>query len=206
MKVKLYFLFFLILPTFVFSQGSNLQFNQVLNLKNGDTYTVPTGKVVKVESIYSDYHNLSVVYNYIGCDQVSGTRCYYKLNNTSYSVHPGLPNNPFAMYQIGDLIARLSVNGQGFNYVNDTLYTMYSGIYCGSQNPYNACSPAVNVGLNPERGVIDDRNLPIWLKEGKQIAISALVPENYYNPPNLTQPYVRGSGTFITAIEFNIVP
>jgi hypothetical protein len=110
------------------------------------------------------------------------------------------------MYQIGDLIARLSVNGQGFNYVNDTLYTMYSGIYCGSQNPYNACSPAVNVGLNPERGVIDDRNLPIWLKEGKQIAISALVPENYYNPPNLTQPYVRGSGTFITAIEFNIVP
>jgi hypothetical protein len=116
------------------------------------------------------------------------------------------PNNPFAMYQIGDLIARLSVNGQGFNYVNDTLYTMYSGIYCGSQNPYNACSPAVNVGLNPERGVIDDRNLPIWLKEGKQIAISALVPENYYNPPNLTQPYVRGSGTFITAIEFNIVP
>jgi hypothetical protein len=206
MKAKLYFLFFLILPTFVFSQGSNLQFNQVLNLKNGDTYIVPAGKVVKVESIYSDYYNLSVVYNYIGCDWVNGSRCYYKLPSTTYSNHPGLPNIPFAMYQIGDLIARLSVNGQGYNYVNDTLYTMNSYIYCGSQNQSNACPQVVYIGLNPERGVIDDRNLPIWLKEGKQIAISALVSENYYNPPNLTQPYVRGSGTFITAIEFNIVP
>ncbi len=34
----------------VYSQG-NLQFNQVLNLVPGSSYTVPTGKVVKIESI-----------------------------------------------------------------------------------------------------------------------------------------------------------
>ncbi len=34
-----------------FAQGGNLQFNQVLNITPGMSYTVPTGKVFKLESI-----------------------------------------------------------------------------------------------------------------------------------------------------------
>ena len=36
-------LFLINFPLTSYGQGSNLQFNQVLNLKNGDSYTVPAG-------------------------------------------------------------------------------------------------------------------------------------------------------------------
>jgi hypothetical protein len=50
-------LFFLtLISSILFSQG-NLQFNQVLTLNNGVSYTVPQGKVWKVESaVYTNYY------------------------------------------------------------------------------------------------------------------------------------------------------
>ena len=49
--MKILILSFLLLPfSFLFSQG-NLQFNQVLVFTPGNNYTVPSGKVLKVESI-----------------------------------------------------------------------------------------------------------------------------------------------------------
>jgi len=54
-----------------YAQG-NLQFNQVLNIKNGDTYTVPSGKVLKITSIVSG-HNLTVKLPYTNCIYQSGS-------------------------------------------------------------------------------------------------------------------------------------
>ena len=45
--------FFLVLCSLLYSQG-NLQFNQVLVLTSGANYTVPSGKVLKIESILHD--------------------------------------------------------------------------------------------------------------------------------------------------------
>jgi hypothetical protein len=42
-----------------YAQG-NLQFNQVLNIKNGDTYTVPAGKTLKIESLNSTKFNVNL--------------------------------------------------------------------------------------------------------------------------------------------------
>ena len=42
--------FFLVLCSVLYSQG-NLQFNQVLTFEPGESYTVPTGKVLKIESV-----------------------------------------------------------------------------------------------------------------------------------------------------------
>jgi hypothetical protein len=47
------------------SQG-NLQFNQVLNITDGTSYTVPSGKVLKIESI--NFNNPSVTYSYASCN------------------------------------------------------------------------------------------------------------------------------------------
>jgi hypothetical protein len=49
MKAVLFYIMF-IFSSITFSQG-NLQFNQVLNFSPGNSYTVPTGKVLKIESI-----------------------------------------------------------------------------------------------------------------------------------------------------------
>ena len=48
--MKLLITFLLLMPSYLFAQG-NLQFNQVLDLTNGANYTVPSGKVFKVESV-----------------------------------------------------------------------------------------------------------------------------------------------------------
>ena len=53
-----------------YAQG-NLQFNQVLNIKNGDTYMVPTGKVIKVTAINSS--SVIVKLPLISC----GSYCFY---------------------------------------------------------------------------------------------------------------------------------
>ena len=54
------FLFSLILFTSISLQAQgNLQFNQVLLLNNGTTYTVPLGKVWKLESAVYNTYNIS---------------------------------------------------------------------------------------------------------------------------------------------------
>lgn len=62
------------------SQG-NLQFNQVLNFGIGTSYTVPPGKVLKIESI--NFNSPVVTSNYSYCYVYSGTmmNCFYETIN-----------------------------------------------------------------------------------------------------------------------------
>jgi len=203
-------------PLASYGQGTNLQFNQVLNLKNGESYTVPPGKVVKVESIFTDYTGYTTVYNIIGCissaPTMNGYRCFYKLSNQSSGVHIGLANSPFTIYRIGDLNAKTqSPNYTGFT--NDTLYfdpTSPPNCINGVVNGNNACPQSFNIDMTPNTSAINNANLPIWLKAGKTIEIAPLPNEsNIYSIqwyPSLSNDSKKGSGTFITAIEFNIVP
>jgi hypothetical protein len=69
------------LPLLCTAQG-NLQFNQVVNLSNSSNYTVPTGKVLKIESINFNNPTTSVPYssciiNCPSCGPSSGVTCYY---------------------------------------------------------------------------------------------------------------------------------
>jgi hypothetical protein len=84
MKI-LFFLLSFFLMNLTISQG-NLQFNQVINLENGINYTVPVGKVVRIESI--NHLNPSTVANYSscivncpGCGASSGVSCAYSSIN-----------------------------------------------------------------------------------------------------------------------------
>jgi hypothetical protein len=55
MTKQIFLILFLVFGNFSFAQG-NLQFNQVLLLNNGTSYTVPSGKVWKLESaVYNTY-------------------------------------------------------------------------------------------------------------------------------------------------------
>ena len=51
--------FFLVLCSLLYSQG-NLQFNQVLTFEPGESYTVPAGKVLKIESVSMNGNGVTV--------------------------------------------------------------------------------------------------------------------------------------------------
>jgi hypothetical protein len=178
-----------------YSQGGNLQFNQVLNIKNGDNYIVPAGKVVKVESIYTDYRNWSVAYNNVGCTYSSsylyGTRCNYLIANNGLLNHIGIPNAPFTLYKVGEISAKLGFNGEDIQYVNDTLI-FESSFGC------NGCGSSLQLTLI-QTGNIPHIELPLWLNSGQNISITSLP-----NPNSL--PGQKGIGAFITAIEYNVIP
>ena len=141
-----------------FGQG-NLQFNQVLNIKNGDNYTVPAGKVLKITSVSSD-NKVSFKVPFTYCDQVSYSqyRCVYDINapiickigNLNFSINSGQPQQAL---------------GNGYQSVCSSCPSTYDYSYGGFS-------------------VIT----PIWLKAGENITIA------------------QGSGVFISAIEFNIIP
>ncbi len=64
---------------------NNLQFSQVIRLVNGQSYTVPTGKVLKIESV--NFANASILMSSSGVQGPglinncqSGYRCYYSAN------------------------------------------------------------------------------------------------------------------------------
>jgi hypothetical protein len=80
-KVSFTICILLALTALSFAQG-NLQFNQVLNLSNGNNYVVPSGKVLKIESI--NYNSPKVERNFSscsiacpGCGASSGVGCFY---------------------------------------------------------------------------------------------------------------------------------
>ena len=54
MRLLLILLLILQLPIVVLAQGGNLQFNRVLNFTSGANYTVPQGKVLKIENVLFD--------------------------------------------------------------------------------------------------------------------------------------------------------
>jgi len=81
MKTITTLFFILLFSTFGFSQG-NLQFNQVLNLSftgGGSNYTIPVGKVWKLENVgmssYASFFTLSV----------AGQQVFLKNTHTSYT-------------------------------------------------------------------------------------------------------------------------
>jgi hypothetical protein len=64
------------------AQG-NLQFNQVLNMSNGTNYSVPEGKVLKIESI--NFNSPSITSDFVSCGLTSpamgvnsGVNCSYQ--------------------------------------------------------------------------------------------------------------------------------
>jgi len=76
---KLLSIFLLFIALQSMAQG-NLQFNQVINIKNGDTYTVPAGKVLKITSV-SQSSNSKFELPLLRCEYSSGyPYCIYDLN------------------------------------------------------------------------------------------------------------------------------
>ena len=195
MKLVYYVFFYLILLENVSAQGGNLQFNQVLNIKNGDNYIVPAGKVVKVESIYTDYRNWSVAYNYVGCTysptSPQGTRCNYLMSNNGLVNHIGIPSSPFTLYKVGEISAKMSLNGNDMGFVNDTAYTE-PNIQCSQ------CANRLELSVTPNGGITYN-DMPIWLKSGQSISIAML-------PNTSISSGQKGIGVFITAIEYNVIP
>jgi hypothetical protein len=76
-----------------YAQG-NLQFNQVLNIKNGDTYTVPAGKVLKITSTTSG-NNFTFMLPFTNCFYQPGPYlyCAYASNTFEIASIAGLKYN-----------------------------------------------------------------------------------------------------------------
>ena len=178
MRLLLILLLILQLPLGVLAQGGNLQFNRVLNFTSGANYTVPQGKVLKIESYKSDV-SFQANYVYYGCDTSSNlgpsTICKYVLNNGN--THP---------IKIGNFVIAGSGNFNSFDghhYIN-----VNSASNCGS---CPVSTTVVHLISN-----IHEIPCPFWLPAGEVITI---FPYNIYQ-------HNTGLGIHISAIEFNIVP
>ena len=184
MIMKLLVIIFSLLFSFseAFCQGGNLQFNRVLNFTSGANYTVPQGKVLKIESL-----NTSIVATFrigkVGCDTFSSFPglCYYSLG---YGYE--------APVQVGSLKLN-SVQGTFVN-INSNGHLIYS-INSQSTNSCNSCPNHVDYTLSLSSQPI---TMPIWLSEGEPVKII-----NYQSALPGLSPY---SGIHISAIEFNVVP
>ena len=133
-----------------YAQG-NLQFNQILNLKNGDNYTVPSNKILKIVSI--NFIDTRILQPLVGCrsNGISTIFCDY-----------------------ADVIY----------FKIDNVLSYYNGTGGVQKNaPCTNCDSLRSYSVNPSTP-----QMPIWLNSGKNINI------------------IGGSGIFISAIEFNIVP
>jgi hypothetical protein len=170
---------------FSFGQGANLQFNQVINLSNGSHYIVPPGKVLKIESIYTDYTGLAIRIPLAGCS-ISPTpwqsKCLYSNGNGLLA--------PNIMFKIGDIDVKSSIS---YNYFSgDTLFTPIGGLTTCAD-----CSGYFEYNLSPNSAPAT----PIWLSPGKEIVIMPLS-----NSVSTSSFPARSNGTQISAIEFNVIP
>jgi hypothetical protein len=182
MKFLLNFFFILQLPLGVLAQGGNLQFNRVLNFTSGANYTVPQGKVLKIENVLFD-GSLSVNLNYSFCDTIYENGRYY-----TYCRYI-LANNYSAPLEIGSLKLLGSSGGnfdQGYHTEILSNYTNYLCNFCAS-----------NVSLSFLFQHNDNITCPIWLGEGEVVKIL---------PSTIVYPSSGRRGFHISAIEFNIVP
>ena len=192
MIMKLLVIIFSSLLSFseAFCQGGNLQFNRVLNFTSGANYTVPQGKVLKIESTK---FNLSLVatLNYIGCDTTVSYDlfqamrfnhyCKYSSTNNAHSVQIG-------PIKIGGFEQAGLYNGYPYQ-----LFTMYN---------YDCSVCPATTSAMYRIGTSDELNCPLWLSEGEVVSIfpylQLLGPYNY----GVTGVF----GIYISAIEFNVVP
>jgi hypothetical protein len=127
----------------VMAQG-NLQFNQVINIKNGDTYTVPVDKVLKITAVSSGSNNV-ISMPLLRCDLLDGQNyCAYDLNAT--------------IGYIGNLNFNLNYNQS--NYPNGVLYSgPFSQCQCPTRYEYKNGN-TINIPV------------PFWLKTGQNISIN----------------------------------
>jgi hypothetical protein len=124
-----------------FGQG-NLQFNQVLNIKNGDNYTVPAGKVLKITAVSISSKNIIKV-PFLRCDLWQGSYfCTYNLDN-------------IIVGNIGSL--------------NYYLYSTSPTV--ASPGYYSLCSQCPS-SYDYTGGVSIGFQTPFWLKSGENITIA----------------------------------
>ena len=142
MKKVLLFFVFVCISIFSKTQG-NLQFNQVLTFESGDNYLVPTGKVLKIESINITSTNICIPRS----STVSGT-CTMG-SGASSPVIGGIYNG----------INYLTIGNFNFNTPS---FSGSGGWTCGGwQNP--ECWSYDFTSLNFKT--------PIWLESGKKVSI-----------------------------------
>jgi len=138
---KLLSIFLLFFALQCMAQG-NLQFNQVINIKNGDTYTVPAGKVLKITGIANSAKtNFKIPLK--RCDFSQGQAfCYYD------------PSNVF-VGSIGNVEYFAAPNGSSNQ----------------STGPYSQCSlcPPTYDYFNSYIPYVS--SLPFWLNAGQNITI-----------------------------------
>jgi hypothetical protein len=143
---KIIFIISLLFGTFSFTQG-NLQFNRVVTFTPGSNYTVPVGKVLKIESINMNSTTL--------CLPKTGEE-----NRTSskYVCIAGIYNG----------INYLTIGNQVFS--TPTMYGTSSGVQYsdGSCNFFNGSCWSYDFGSKIF-------NYPIWLEEGKTVLINSAV-------------------------------
>jgi|1048.fasta_scaffold05882_3 hypothetical protein len=182
MIMKLPIIIFSLLFSFseAFCQGGNLQFNRVLNFTSGANYTVPQGKVLKIESLTTNILATFRIWK-VGCDTFSYPGlCYYSLG---YSYE--------APVQIGPL--KLNSSQSTFGNVNSNGHLVYN-IGSVTNNCIN-CPNYIDYVLSLLGHNI---TMPIWLSEGELVKII-----NYQSALSGTSTHY---GIHISAIEFNIVP
>ncbi len=140
---KLLTILLLLFALQTFAQG-NLQFNQVINIKNGDTYTVPAGKVLKITAVSSGSNNV-ISMPLLRCDLLGGQNyCAYDLKAT--------------IGNIGNLNFNLNYNQS--NYPSGVLYSGPSSqCQCPSSYEYTNGN-TINIPV------------PFWLKSGQNISIN----------------------------------
>lgn len=150
---KVLILLLILIPFIAMAQG-NLQFNQVLDLTNSANYTVPVGKVFKVESVNAP--NAVVTGSYIGYGSSFGFDGTYYYVACSYNV-----SNIICIGSI--CLGGAQWSDGSVKVVNDpphdtighcpSISTIGGYLYPSSSSGYPIF------------------NLPIWLKEGQQINI-----------------------------------
>ena len=126
------------------AQG-NLQFNRVLTITPGVSYTVPSGKVLKIESV-----NIT-----------SNSVCVPKSSSVSFICSPAYGSPYASEYGIYNpitymIIGNLSFMTGGFN--------GSPGAYC--QGPYATNSSCWNATISST-----SFNCPIWLEAGKTVTL-----------------------------------
>jgi hypothetical protein len=126
-----------------FGQG-NLQFNRALTITAGESYTVPPGKVFKVESI--------------------------NMNNTTVCIPRSSEVNFNCQQQNGTWSASTYGVYNSITYMTIANMNFTTPSFSGNTNP-NFCSGVVNAPCwNWNFGSIS-LNTPIWLEAGKQVNI-----------------------------------
>ena len=175
-----------------FCQGGNLQFNRVLNFTSGANYTVPQGKVLKIESTKFNLI-LNATLNYIGCDTTMSLDPSFNMNRITHFCKYSTTNNAHSV-QIGPIkIGGFEQGGlfNGFPYVSHTLLNSYDCSVCPTTRNY------------PYKiGTSDELNSPLWLSEGEVVSIFPYLQLL----PQQSSTQSATNGIYISAVEFNIVP